>query len=415
MHPRHTNTIIVGAGQAGLAMSRTLTERGIEHLVLERGRVAESWRRRPWECLRLLTPNWANGLPGMPYRGDEPHGFMPPGELIQRLDSYADLIAAPVHEQTEVLHATATESGFALSTSEGPYRARNLIVASGACAEPVIPPLAAALPRRIVQLSAASYHRAADLPEGGVLVVGASASGVQIAAEIQASGRPVILAAGNHLRLPRTYRGRDIEWWLDTIGALDEGIEAVDDLDRVRSTPSPQLTGQGHDVDLGALQARGIEITGRLCQMRDGRALFSGGLDPLVQSADLKLARLCRRIDECAAEHLPGASLPAAGRPAPTPIPTAPRLELDLTTGEIGTVIWATGYRPDFSWLCLPVFDRRQRLRHLGGVAIGQPGLYVLGLPFLRRRRSALISGAGGDASALALHLETRLRQSAAA
>ncbi|MEM6354232.1 MAG: hypothetical protein AAF844_00930 [Pseudomonadota bacterium] len=206
-----------------------------------------------------------------------------------------------------------------------------------------------------------------------MLVVGASASGVQIAAEIQASGRAVILAAGNHLRLPRRYRGRDIEWWLDTICALDEGIEAVDDLDRVRSTPSPQLTGQGYDVDLGALQALGIEITGRLCQVRDGCALFSGGLGPLVQSADLKLARLCRRIDDWAAEHLPGASLPAAERPAPTPIPTAPRRELDLTTGGMGTVIWATGYRPDFSWLGLLVFDQRERLRHLGGVAIGQP------------------------------------------
>ncbi|MEM9761817.1 MAG: NAD(P)/FAD-dependent oxidoreductase [Pseudomonadota bacterium] len=415
MHPRRTNTIIIGAGQAGLAMSRELTRRGIEHLLLERGLVGESWRSRPWESLRLLTPNWANGLPGMPYWGPDPHGFMSAADLIERLDSYANLVEAPVHEHTEVLHVSRGEAGFVLSTSQGPYRCRNLVLASGACTEAAIPPLAAALPRRIRQLSAGTYTRAADLPEGGVLVVGASASGVQIASEIQASGRQVILANGGHLRLPRSYRGRDIEWWLDAIGALDESIETVDDVERVRGTPSPQLSGKPDPVDLAALQARGVEIAGRLCQVRDGEVLFSGGLGHLVASADLKLARLCRRIDDWAANHLAGTSLPPAETPAPTPLPRTPRLSLDLDTGEIGTVVWATGYRPDFSWLGLPVFDARQRLRHQGGVVTPVPGLYVLGLPFLRRRRSALLSGVGGDANALARHLERRLRQSAAA
>ena len=415
MSVRSVTTIIIGGGQAGLAMSRELSQRGIDHLVLERGRVGEAWHSRRWESLRLQTPNGENGLPGQPYDGQDPGGFMPASEFTNRLSDYARAIDAPVVANTRVLGVTRREDGFDLMTDAGPYRSRMLVLATGACAKPVVPALANTAPFCVVHTTPAQYRRPSELPDGGVLVVGASASGVQLAAEIQASGRPVTLAVGNHLRLPRRYRGRDIEWWLDTIGALDERFDDVDDVERARRTPSPQLTGWPHPVDLVALQDRGVAIVGRLMEIRDGRALFSGGLANACAAADLKLARTRTRIDEWVAEHLPSAIIPAPEPLVPTPVPAIPRLQLDLRSGEIATVVWATGFRPDHSWLDLPVFDRRGRIDHHGGVVKGVPGLYALGLPFLRRRRSALISGAGPDARDLADHLQQRLGVRAAA
>ncbi len=415
MTVRTVTTVVIGAGQAGLAMSRELSHRHLDHLVLEKGSIGEAWRSARWDSLRLLTPNWANGLPGMPYWGTDPHGYMAGAEHLGRLEAYARMIGAPVEEHTEVLGVRPRETGFELSTSRGPIRCRSLVLATGACARALVPALAEAVPGGIVQTTAAAYKRPADLPEGGVLVVGASASGVQLAREIHASGRPVTLAVGQHLRLPRRYRGRDIEWWLDAIGALDERFDMVDDLERARRTPSPQITGGPSPVDLAALQAEGVEITGRLMEIRDGRALFSGGLAHVCGAADLKLARLCDRIDEWVACHVPSAALTRPERPQPAPVPAAPRLGIDLRSGEVASVVWATGYRPDHAWLGLPVFDRRGRLAHQGGIVTGMPGLYALGLPFLRRRRSLQISGAGRDARDLADHLERTLRHRAAA
>ncbi|MEM7528382.1 MAG: NAD(P)/FAD-dependent oxidoreductase [Pseudomonadota bacterium] len=408
-------TIVIGAGQAGLAMSRELSARGIEHLVLERGRPGESWRRRRWENLRLLTPNWSNGLPGAPYWGPAPTAFMTGREFLGRVETYARQVSAPVVEETEVLSVRAGEEGYRLETSTGPYRCRMLVLANGSCERPTIPACAARLPKCIAQTVPTSFRRADDLPRGGVLVVGASASGVQLASEIHASGRSVTLAVGSHVRLPRRHRGRDIEWWLDAIGALDERYDDVDDVERVRATPSPQLTGWADQVDLGALQTRGIEIVGRLMEIRDGRALFSGGLAHVCAAADLKAARLLARIDDWIADTMPSSPLPPGGSLPPTPVAEHPRLELDFRSGEIASVVWATGFKPDYSWLDLPVFDRRRRLRHQGGVVQGAPGIYALGLPFLRRRRSSFISGVGADARDLATHLERHLHQRTAA
>ncbi len=401
-------TVIIGAGQAGLAMSRELSRRGVDHLVLEKGRVANAWRTERWDSLNLLTPNWANGLPGAPYAGPEPHGHMPVSELVARMDAYAAEIDAPVRGQMTVRRVSAASGGYLVETDQGVFACESVVGATGACARPNVPGIAAAVPAEIFQTTPSAYKRPADLPEGGALVVGGSASGVQIARELRLSGRAVTLAVGNHLRLPRAYRGSDIEWWLEAIGLLDERFDAVEDLDRARRAPSPQLIGGPDPVDLNALQALGVEIVGRLMDVRGSEALFSGGLGALVASADLKMRRLLDQIDAWASERALDAELPAPDRPAATEAPRAPRLAVDLGGGEIRSIVWATGYRPDFSWLDLPVFDPRGRLRHHGGV-VDAPGVYVLGLPLLRTRKSHQISGVGGDARELADHLRRRL------
>jgi len=267
------------------------------------------------------------------------------------------------------------------------------------------------VPSGIVTLSPIQYRNPGRLPEGGVLVVGASASGVQIAEEIQRSGRPVTLSVGEHVRVPRTYRGRDIQWWMDAIGVLDQRFDEIADHERARRVPSLQLAGNPdrRNVDLNALAALGVRAVGRLAGIADGRAQFSGSLANHAALADLKMNRLLDSIDEWAARKDPGGPVAPAYRLEPTRVDRSPRLSIDLRSGEIRTIVWATGYRPDHSWLQVPVFDARGRIRHRGGV-VESPGLYLMGEQFLRRRKSALIDGAGDDARELAAHLHAHLR-----
>lgn len=401
---RAVTTIIVGAGQAGLAMSRALSNRGVDHLVLDRGAVGNAWRAQRWDSLRLLTPNWSNALPGAPYRGPEQDGFMPVSKLLIHLETYAWRFGVPLQSQTAVLRVSPSGAGYRVDTSQGPLHCETLVMASGACARPHVPALSVAASSVVFQTTPAAYKRPSDLPEGGVLVVGGSASGAQLARELQLSGRQVTLATGWHTRLPRSYRGRDIEWWLDTIGLLDERFDEIDDIERARRTPSPQLIGASEAVDLNALQGLGIEVVGRLSDVRDGQALFSGGLANACAAADLKMHRLLDTVDAWAAERGLDTDLPPPDRPVATRLPRSPALQRSLTDGGIRSILWATGYRPDFSWLDVPVFDARGRLRHHGGV-VAAPGLYAMGLTFMRRRRSHQISGVGADASELADHL----------
>ncbi|MEM6422818.1 MAG: NAD(P)-binding domain-containing protein, partial [Pseudomonadota bacterium] len=350
------DAVIVGAGPAGLATSRALTRLGVEHLVLERGDVGHAWRTQRWDNLRLLTPNWANGLPGAPYWGPSPHGYMAVGELLARLGAYARFNAIPLRCRTEVARVRYLDGRYEIDTSTGRLRARALILATGACARAKVPAIAAALPDTLFQTTTATYKRPEDLPQGGVLVVGASASGVQIARELQRSGRDVTLAVGGHTRLPRRYRGRDIEWWLHTTGVLDEGLDSIDDLERARRIPSPQLIGGPDPVDLNALQALGIRIAGRLADIRDGEALFSGALAHVCHAADLKMTRLLKAIDSWVVTERPDATLTPPDPPAPTAVPPAPLLRLSLTDGAIRSVVWACGYAPDFRFLGAEVF-----------------------------------------------------------
>ena len=403
--------VVIGAGHAGLAMSRRLTERSIDHVVLERGEVANSWRTQRWPSLRLLTPNWQTRLPGHDYAGDDAGGYMPVAEVVATLTRYAGLIGAPVRTATTVRTVRPASQGFEILAGDDVLYARAVVLATGACNLPAIPAVASAVPRSVTMLTPLTYRDPAQLPGGGVLVVGASATGVQLAGEIHRSGRPVTLAVGEHVRLPRRYRGRDIFWWLEATGLLAERYDQIDDLTRARHLPSPQLTGtpQATTTDLNSLTAQGVRIVGRLGRVTDGVAQFSGSLTNTCALADLKMNRFLNRADEWATASSLDGELPPPHRFAPTHVDPRSPLELDLTTGEITTVLWATGFQPDHSWLDIPVRDRTGHIRHDGGVVTGAPGLYILGMPVLRTRASTYIHGAATDSEALAGHLHSFL------
>lgn len=412
---RRVTTVIVGAGQTGLAMSRCLTERSIDHVLLERGEIANSWRTGRWDSLRLLTPNWQSRLPGYSYQGDEPGGFMTMAEVIDYLSTYGSTIDAPVEVHTEVTSVRRLEDDFVVTTSAGEWRARTVVVATGPYHAPELPDFAGAVPPGVTSLIPTEYRNPDQLDEGGVLIVGAAATGVQLADEIQRSGRPVTLAVGGHVRAPRTYRGMDIMWWLDAAGVLDERYDEVDDVVRARHVASFQLVGtpNGLTVDLNYLQDIGVRIVGRLGGITDdGTAQFSGSLPNVCALADLKLVRLLDALDEWAASRGLDREIEAAVRPAATRVPDEPPLLLSLASGQIKTIIWATGYRPEYPWLELPVLDAKGRIRHEGGVT-AIPGLYLMSANFLRRRRSTFIDGAGQDARELSAHLVDYLDESA--
>jgi putative flavoprotein involved in K+ transport len=290
------------------------------------------------------------------------------------------------------------EEGYRITTPHGEIRAGTVVIASGACNLPAVPAFADALTADVEQVTPFGYRNPDELPDGGVLVVGASATGVQLAAEIRRSGRPVVMSVGEHVRLPRTYRGRDVLWWMDASGVWDQRDDEVEDLTRARRLPSPQLVGtlERMTLDLNALVALGVELVGRWASVRDGVALFSGGLRNVCSLADLKMNRLLGGFDEWA--HAFGsAQVDPPERFAATEPPASPRLQLDLRSGEIRTILWATGFRPDYRWLDVPVLDAKGKLRHDGGV-VDSPGLYALCLPVLRRRKSTFLCGIEDDA-----------------
>jgi putative flavoprotein involved in K+ transport len=399
-------TVVIGAGHAGLAASRFLSDRSIDHVVLERGEVANSWRRERWDSLRLLTPNWQCRLPGHRYEGPDPDGYMTMGEVIDFIERFAAVSRAPVRTGTNVTSVRRTGDGYHVTTSGGEIRCQAVVIASGACNRPTVPQFHDAVPGSVEQLTPFDYRGPAKLPDGGVLVVGASATGVQLAAELRRSGRPVTLSVGEHVRLPRTYRGRDVLWWMDASGLWDQRYDEIDDLTRARRLPSPQLAGtpERATLDLNALTAMGVELVGRWAAARDGRALFSGGLRNVFSLADLKMERLLDTFDAWAQTAGRAAEADPPERFPPTRVPESTRLQLDLRSGEIRTILWATGFRPDYGWLDVPVLDAKGRLDHDGGV-LDSPGLYALGLPVLRRRKSTFIHGIEDDAREMIDHL----------
>ena len=372
--------------------------------------MANSWRTERWDSLRLLTPNWLSRLPGHAYDGPDPDGYMFAGEVADFIDQYAESSRAPVRTGTVVSSITATESGYRVVTTQGELLCRALVLASGAANRPVVPAIADALPPEVVQVTPFGYRSPGDLPDGGVMVVGASATGVQLAAELSRSGRRVMLSTGEHVRLPRVYRGRDVLWWMNASGIWDQELHEIDDLDRARRLPSPQLVGtpERATLDLNALTALDVSVVGRLSTIRDGRALFSGGLRNALGLADLKMNRLLDTFDSWAVAAGVDNDVSPSERFGPTAAPQRPRLDLDLRSGEIATVVWATGFRPDYDWLGVPVLDGKGRLRHDGGVT-ECPGLYALGLPVLRKRKSTFIHGAEDDACAVVAHLAAHL------
>ena len=392
-------------------MSRCLARRGIDHVVLDRGDIANSWRTDRWDSLRLLTPNWQSRLPDFGYEGDDPDGYRTVPETIDFIARYARAIAAPVLTHTKVTSVQREGEDYLVVTDRDAWRCPTVVLATGACNIADVPAIGSAIPWTIAQLTPMQYRNPGRLAEGGVLVVGASATGTQIADELHRSGRHVTLAVGQHIRAPRTYRGKDIQWWMDAAGVLDERYDQVDDIGRARQVPSLQLTGSPGraTLDLNALTAIGVRLVGRFTGMVEGRAQFSGSLRNMCALSDLKMARLLDTLDAWATVNGLDGEVEPPQRFAPTALPAAPALTLDFAREGIKTIVWATGFRPDYSWLKLPVLDRKGWLRHDGGVVVPSPGLYVMGLQFLRRRKSALIDGAGDDARDLSGHLAAHL------
>jgi len=409
-----TDVTIIGGGQAGLVMSRSLTARGIDHVVLERGRIGERWHSERWNSLHLLTTNAHSALPGLPHKGSDPDAFMPAGAFASYLGLYAQEIAAPVMGGVAVTEVERSGcGGFRISTNVGQWQSRAVVVATGACDMPFRPAMADGLAPSIFQMVPSDYREPGQLPQGGVLVVGASSTGVQLAEEIHASGRPVTLAVGNHTRMPRRYRGRDIYVWMDAAGILDDPPLQSGNLDAARRQPSTQLIGDSHnrDLDLGVLRSQGIRLFGRLSGIDGARVEFRGDLERTTGASHVRMQRTLKRIDDFISNQ--GLSIPEADSGTRVPfLAASDSLALDLQRGGIGSVVWATGYIRRYPWLKVPALDHCGEIIHHGGVA-PVPGLYALGLTFMRRRRSQFIDGCGLDAEDLTPAIEAHLNLSA--
>jgi len=410
---RRTDVVIVGGGQAGLAMSRCLSDRRIEHVVLERGQVAERWKHERWDSLRLLTPNWMTRLPGFQYDGPDPDGFMTSSEVAAFFSRYARSFSAPVetHTSVEALHASG--DAFLVSTTTGVWRTGSVVLATGYADRPSIPAVASRLDGRLQQVVPSDYRNPDQLPAGRVLVVGASATGIQLADEIRASGRHVVLSTGQHLRVPRRYRGRDIMWWLDRAGILDETEASVFDADMSRHGPSFQLVGRPDHatLNLETLRRAGVLIVGRLKGIDGPWLQFDDDLVKTTAAADVKMASLLSRLDHAVESAGFDGSLEPAEPVEPLwPAFVSAPTTLNLRALGIETVVWATGYRRSYAWLQIPVLDGCGELIHHGGVT-PQPGVYALGLPLQGTRKSTFIDGVGADARVLASHIAARLWQ----
>jgi putative flavoprotein involved in K+ transport len=409
MH-RHSDVIVIGAGQAGLAMSHWLGALGIDHAILDRGDIGHRWVAERWPSLKLLSPNSMIRLPGGEPQ-DDPDGFMSAVRFAATLRDHARRIGAPVETGCEVLEVRRDHDEFRIVTTQGTWTARAVVIATGACDSPRLPGWAAALPGEILQVTTSTYRDPASLPPGGVLVVGASSTGVQLAAEIAPAGRPVTLAVGRHVRAPRRYRGRDVFAWLDASGFLHEPRAQAMSSERALALPSLQLIGsvEGRDIGLAQLAAAGVRIAGRATGAIDGRVQFAGTLEQECMAAEIRRRRLLSEIDR----HIAGTGLDVAEEPeawvAPAPPARGPAT-LDLRAEGIGTVLWATGFRRTYPWLKLPVLDEAGEIVNRGGVT-PVPGLFALGLPFMRHRSSAFIYGVGRDARALADAVASHLGQ----
>ncbi|CAN5815847.1 MAG: NAD(P)-binding domain-containing protein [Ilumatobacteraceae bacterium] len=402
---RTVDTVVIGAGQAGLAMSHCLTARGRDHVVLERGRLAERWRSERWDSMRLLSPNWMTRLPGWSYDGAEPDGFMTAAEVVDHFVRYASAAEAPVEPNHPVVALRRDGEGFRIVTANGTWAAANVVIATGWCDRPAVPDSARSLSAELHQITPDVYRNPSGLPAGGVLVVGASATGVQLAAELRTAGRDVVLAVGSHTRLPRTYRGMDVLWWLDRLGKFDVTIDQVSDGTRARREPSMQLAA-GRSLDLPILRSIGVGLAGRMTDVDGARVTFADDLAVNTTAADRRLRRVLTEIDDRI--EADGLSSEVLDPDPPVALRPGPVLDhLDLRDRGIGTVLWATGHRRSYPWLEIPVVDAAGEIRQRHGVT-PCPGLYTLGQRFQHRRGSNFIDGVGRDAELVANHLLTR-------
>ena len=405
--PRRGHAVlIIGAGQGGLAVSYLLTRRGVEHVVIERSTIASSWRDHRWDSFCTVTPNWSIGLPGAQYAGDDPDGFLLRDDLVRHFEEWAQSFDAPVRCGVEARSVRSAGGGFEVETSDGRLRARNVVVATSTYQNPHVPAVSARLPRRLRQLTAHDYKSPGMLPPGAVLVVGSGQTGCQIAEELNETGRPTFLCVGRAGRLPRRYRGRDCIEWQRDMGYLDR-TPAMLDSPEARFRGDPHLTGRngGYTLSLHDFHRDGIRLFGRLVDCEGERARFDGGLHTEMRFADEFSDRLLEQFERHIAENRIEAPPPtptelAGGPPEDGGLPEVVR-ELDLAGAEIGAVIWATGYRFDFSWIEAPVLDGAGYPVAPGGVS-ACPGLYFAGLNWMTRRKSGILYGVGDDARSVA-------------
>ena len=408
-----TDTVVIGAGHAGLAVSQRLTEAGRDHVVLDSGQVAERWRSERWDSLHLLTPNWMTRLPGWDYAGYDLEGYMPVADLVTHLEQYAESFSAPVRTGTTVLSVTPAVStaahGYRVVTDQGTWTSRNVVVATGPWGKPRIPDGVDTTSSDLHLTTASRYRNPGALPDGGVLVVGASSSGVQIADELARAGREVVLAVGRHTRMPRRYRGMDIFWWLQRTGRLSRTIDEVRDPVAARNEPSLQLVGHNHpnryteDLDLATLAGREVRVTGRLHELHGGVASFAENLPASIAESDRRMHQFLDAVDDHVEQSGLGREVWAPARPRPF-VPHHVPTRLDLRAEGISTVLLATGYRPHHPWLRVPVSAPDGSIRQHRGVTAA-PGLYVVGQRFQHRRDSGFIHGARFDAESVVTHL----------
>lgn len=406
--------VIVGGGQAGLSMSYWLQQRGIGHVVFEKQRAMHVWQTRRWDNFCLVTPNWQCQLPGHPYRGDDPHGFMRKAEIVEYLEGFRRAVNAPLREGAAVtrVRPLGEGAGFEVTTSAGTCRAAQVVVASGGYDVPIVPAMAQRLPPHVLQLHSHAYRNAEALPAGAVLVVGSGQSGAQIAEDLHLAGRQVVLAAGHAPRCARFYRGRDVVDWLADMGYYDMPVEQHPLREGVRDNTNHYVTGRdgGRDIDLRRFAIDGMQLYGPLLDAADGTLRFAPLLREILDDADKVYNGINASIDRHIAER--GIDAPPASVYAPPWQPPAERTELDIAASGIGSVIWCIGFAPDFGWLDAAVFDGRGRPMHRRGVT-SVPGLYFLGLPWLHTWGSGRFSGVSRDAAHLAAAVEHHASQRA--
>ena len=406
----HIPVAIIGGGQAGLSVSAHLGRKNIHHVILEKHRIAHAWRTQRWDAFCLVTPNWQCQLPGFPYQGDDPHGFMPRDEIVSYVEEFAKSIAAPIRENVAVTQLSRGEGGgFQLATSDGDITADAVVLAVSGYHVPSVPRSAERIAPDIMQIHSSAYKNPAQLPGGAVLVVGSGQSGCQIAEDLHIAGRQVHLMVGSAPRCPRFYRGRDAVDWLADLGQYEMPVDKHPLREAVRKKANHYLTGRdgGRDIDLRRFALEGMILHGRLRDVVAGRLRVASDLARNLDSADDAYNNICGTIDRHIAEQ--GIDAPPASRYTPVWQPGEAADEIDLQAQGITSIVWATGFRSDWSWVDLPIFNGNNYPTHRRGVT-SMDGVYVLGLPWLNTWGSGRLLGVGHDAGFIADRIETQLR-----
>ena len=409
--PEKHDTIVIGGGQAGLAMSRVLKQHGRDHVVLERRRVGERWRTERWDSLRFQFPNWSLQLPGYKYTGDDPDGFAHHREILNIIENYATSTRAPVREHTEVIGVAEDGhgTGFDVTLTDGSLHTRHVVIATGPFQRSRVPAMAHSVAPSVRQTVPGRYRHPGELPAGAVLVVGSGASGCQIADELLRAGRRVFLSVSRHRRIPRRFRGKDLYWWLEAMGRFNQ---TIDSFPGRQWPPSVVVTGVngGYDVNVRQLAGEGVHVVGRVVDAVGDTIAIESNANQILDQADQAYADFVSAARMLATEGHDELGDDEPSAPAGLPATITEVDGLNLVRENITTIIWATGYSYDFGWLRIPVFDQQGRPVQDRGVT-HRPGLYFLGLHWMHTFKSGLLAGVGSDAEYLAHHIDRSARR----